>query len=71
MQNISQEMLLDLLLPCPPLREQIQIVEFVEGNAGLLSELISKIGRAVERLKELRTALIFDAVTGKIDVRSA
>lgn len=30
---------------------------------------LTKVREAIERLKEYRTALIFAAVTGKIDVR--
>jgi type I restriction enzyme S subunit len=71
MLNISQQVLLDLVLPCPPLREQLQIVERVEAEASLLAGLVSEIVRAIDRLKELRTALISAAVTGKIDVRAA
>lgn len=32
---------------------------------------ISKVREAVDRIRELRTALISAAVTGKIDVRAA
>ena len=71
MLNISQQVLLDLVLPCPPLREQLQIVERVEAEASLLAGLVSEIVRAIDRLKELRTALISAAITGKIDVRAA
>ena len=31
--------------------------------------LVAKVREPIERLKELRTALIFAAVTGKVDVR--
>jgi len=34
-----------------------------------LEPLIAKVHDAIDRLKELRTALISAAVTGKIDVR--
>ncbi len=69
MQNISQQMILELLVPCSPLEEQHRIVEVVARNTARLSGLIEKVGHAVARLKELRTALISAAVTGKIDVR--
>ena len=36
---------------------------------GLDTALVAKVRDAIERLKELRTALISAAVTGKIDVR--
>ncbi|MCJ7811077.1 MAG: hypothetical protein MUP62_02630 [Dehalococcoidia bacterium] len=34
-----------------------------------VDSLIKKVSEAIDRLKELRTALISAAVTGKIDVR--
>jgi len=71
MQNISQQMILELLVPCPPPEEQQRIVEVVARDTAQLSGLIERIGGAVARLKELRTALISAAVTGKIDVRAA
>ena len=37
----------------------------------MLDALVAKVRDAIDRLKELRTALISAAVTGKIDVRSA
>jgi type I restriction enzyme S subunit len=53
----------------PPIREQAEIVEFVLQVDSVIDELIGRIRVAIERLKELRTALISAAVTGKIDVR--
>jgi type I restriction enzyme S subunit len=71
MQNISQQTILELLLPCPSPEEQRQILEVVEREAAQISGLIEGIVVAIERLEELRTALISSAVTGKIDVRTA
>ena len=36
-----------------------------------MDALVAKVREAVDRLKELRIALISAAVTGKIDVREA
>jgi len=69
MQNVSQQMILELLVPCPPPEEQQRIVEVVGRDTAQLSRLIERVGGAVDRLKELRTALISAAVMGKIDVR--
>ena len=49
--------------------EQDEIVERIEREAGRIDSLIAKVRDAIDRLKELRTALISAAVTGKIDVR--
>jgi type I restriction enzyme, S subunit len=60
-----------LTTPIPPLQEQEQIVEYVRQYRSLTDSLVAKVRDAIERLKELRTALISEAVTGKIDVRTA
>jgi len=53
----------------PPLEEQEAIVEHIERETTKIDALIAKVGEAIKRLKEYRTALISAAVTGKIDVR--
>ena len=54
----------------PPFSEQVQIADFLDRKTGQIDELIAIEGRKVELLKEYRQSLIFEAVTGKIDVRS-
>jgi len=55
--------------PVPPLREQDLIVSVIREEAAQIDVLTAKIRDAIDRLKELRSALISAAVTGKIDVR--
>ena len=50
--------------------EQAQIANFLDYKTGQIDELISAEQRKIELLKEYRQSLIFDVVTGKIDVRS-
>jgi restriction endonuclease S subunit len=57
------------ILAAPPKIEQHAIVTFLDRETAKIDALIAKIREAIERLKELRTALISAAVTGKIDVR--
>jgi type I restriction enzyme S subunit len=57
--------------PVPPLDEQDHIVQFVRENTSKIDALVTKVREAIKSLKELRTALISAAVTGKIDVRAA
>jgi type I restriction enzyme S subunit len=45
------------------------IIDQLTERAGALEHLMDRIGTAIDRLRELRTALISAAVTGKIDVR--
>jgi type I restriction enzyme S subunit len=58
-----------LAIPIPPLIEQELIVNHVRDQRKQIDALIAKVREAIDRLKELRTALISAAVTGKIDVR--
>jgi type I restriction enzyme S subunit len=53
----------------PPMDEQQAIVDFLDSETARIDTLVVKVRDAVECLKELRTALISAAVTGKIDVR--
>ena len=53
----------------PPLTEQRAIADFLDRQTAAFGALMACIGSAIDRLKELRTALISAAVTGKIDVR--
>ena len=55
--------------PIPPLSEQDQIVAVIRKETSRIDALVAKVREAIERLKELRTALVSAAVTGKIDVR--
>jgi len=53
----------------PPLSEQQAIAAYLDRETTKLDTLKSKIQKAIDLLKEYRTALISAAVTGKIDVR--
>jgi type I restriction enzyme S subunit len=53
----------------PPVEEQARIVAQVASTTSTHDALVARVREAIERLKELRTALISAAVTGKIDVR--
>jgi type I restriction enzyme S subunit len=54
----------------PPSREdQQQIADSIEGQTSKIDKLIGHIEKQIKLLQEYRTALISEAVTGKIDVR--
>ena len=67
--KLTGENLGTIPLPIPPPEEREAILLAVEKGAGAIEALMSMIRDAIDRLKELRTALISAAVTGKIDVR--
>ena len=69
-QGIKASKLCLLKLNLPPLKEQKQIVEYLDQKTQETNELISTEQRKIELLKEYRQSLISEVVTGKIDVRS-
>lgn len=49
--------------------EQILVREYIKKNHERIDKLISKVSNEIELLKEYKTALISEVVTGKVDVR--
>lgn len=58
-------------LPVPPVEEQAQISRHLTTRCATIDALIDKSAEMIEILREYRSALITNAVTGKIDVREA
>ena len=58
-----------ILLPIPPLKEQLELVSGIVANLSQLDRLMSETQRAIDLLQGRRSALISAAVTGQIDVR--
>jgi type I restriction enzyme S subunit len=58
-----------LTTPVPPVSEQQKIVVYVREGRAQIDTLVKKIQHVIDRLREIRAALISAAVTGKIDVR--
>ena len=54
----------------PSNEEQIKIVAYIKAEHKKLDISISKLKKQVSLLKEYRTRLISDVVTGQIDVRN-
>ena len=70
-KELSREELGVLAIAERPLPEQRAIAGFLDRETAKIDDLVAKVGEAIDRLKEFRTALISAAVTGKIDVREA
>ncbi|MEB3192406.1 MAG: restriction endonuclease subunit S [Snowella sp.] len=58
----------EISIPFPPLEEQKAISEYIEKETAHIDAKIAKTKRIIELQKEYRTALISEAVTGKIKV---
>jgi type I restriction enzyme S subunit len=67
--NLNTDTIGDIYLPLPKRAEQDAIVQFLDLETARIDALVTKVRRAIDHLKELRTAFISAAVTGKIDVR--
>ncbi|MGM0497325.1 MAG: restriction endonuclease subunit S [Bacteroidota bacterium] len=59
----------NLKIALPDIREQNEIAKFISLNTDRINSSVKKIQEQIEYLKEYRQSLIFEAVTGKIDVR--
>ena len=67
--GINREEIYERYLPTPPLKEQQQIVEYLDEQTRKIGTTIEKETQRIELLKEYRQSLISEVVTGKIDVR--
>ena len=56
-------------IPVPPIEEQREIVENIEQETEKIDLLKREVEKQIEHLREYRTRLISDVVTGQIDVR--
>lgn len=67
-QNVSAEKYNDLVLSIPDLQEQNSIIDYLDQETAKIDRLCETVNQTIGRLKEYRTALITQAVTGKIKV---
>ena len=67
--NLNTDTVGDIFLPIPTADEMTIIVSFIDNQTQKIDYLISKYQKQIELMQEYRTALISQAVTGKIDVR--
>lgn len=68
MLNINPAILGRRKVLVPPLKEQQNIIDYLDEKTGQLDGLIGKAEKAIGRLEEYRTAVITAAVTGKVKV---
>lgn len=68
-KNLSLYSINKTNIPYPPDNEQQLIVEYLNQNISKINEAMEKVEKEIDFLKEYKTTLISDVVTGKIDVR--
>jgi type I restriction enzyme S subunit len=69
--HLNAEELGTAILLLPPDEEQKQIVETVRDRSSPLDTALTRTEREIGLLREYRTRLVADVVTGKLDVRAA
>jgi type I restriction enzyme, S subunit len=67
--NLNTTVISEIRIPKPSLDEQEKIVDFLIEQDVKFDVAVKKCLKTIELLQEYRTALISEAVTGKIDVR--
>ncbi len=69
--KLTQDRLMSISIAVAPPDEQVTIVKKTSEQTRPLITAISRLTREIELLREYRTRLVADVVTGKLDVREA
>jgi type I restriction enzyme S subunit len=66
--SITQKMLRDALLIEPSEEEKVSIVSFLDDMCSTTNTIIASNEATIEKLKEYRQSVIYEAVTGKVEI---
>lgn len=66
--KVSRDDLRSMKVPYPTISEITEIVDYIESESSKTSKAIRLQEQQIKKLKEFKTTLINDAVTGKIKV---
>lgn len=69
--NLNTETVGGIRVPWPDPTEQERIVAHLDRELGTFDVALSRLEREIDLLREYRTRLVADVVTGKLDVRKA
>ena len=69
--GLAVERVLNLWLPVPPADDQKRIATQIEEETSDINQVVGRAQREIDFLREYRTRLIADVVSGKLDVREA
>lgn len=70
-QGLSLHDVKNYVVLLPPRKEQDDLVQWIESQSENIDQAIASAQREISLLREYRTRLIADVVTGKLDVREA
>ena len=69
--HLNSTIICDVSIVVPPINEQIGILKIIDDANANFSNKTERLEKEIILLEEYRQALIYEAVTGKIDVREA
>ncbi len=70
MKNLSQEQFKRISIPLPPISEQTEIAAYLDKKCTAIDSAVSKKETLIDKMTEYKKSLIYEAVTGKIEVES-
>lgn len=68
--SITQQILKDVFLLVPSQNEQQKIVQYLDSTCSKIDSLIERTHKKIAELTEMKSVIISETVTGKIDVRN-
>jgi type I restriction enzyme S subunit len=68
-QRIPSDFVKNYPIGLPPIDEQLEILEHIQEKSAEIDQAISRAQSEIELMREYRTRLISDVVTGQVDVR--
>lgn len=63
-EGLSGDFIKSLVIPLPDIKEQLQIVDYLDKKCDAIDNLIKLKEQKIEKLKEYKKSLIFECVTG-------
>ena len=66
--SLSQDLLKKLPVLLPPVEEQKRIASYLDNECSNIDELIATNESTIKKLKEYRQSVIYEAVTGKVEI---
>lgn len=69
-KHLYQATFVNFAYPLPEVQEQKEIISYINQRVSEINSVINEVKLIINRLKEYRQSIIYEAVTGKIDVRN-
>jgi len=67
--RLPADAFLNFQIPLPPYEEQVEVVQKIAAVQGRIDAEVESLRKQIEELEELKSVVVSDVVTGKIDVR--